>query len=658
VPIRDLVIRLDTGRADRGEDMKLMEMFSAIGAPKEENQDIDWLDDLKFFIDNDNTLLNKHVFPAIVKHEKYIDRPDTYKLYLNPVKECMKIYVEKFNILNPDKKFTKENLIDLSKRIAEEQKKHILRGDYDPDDYKITKNNISENKSIKITAKSSRLNESVSMDSAIKRIVGIGDSIAQVYSEMKTMAEKWINNNGTLKGFHKNAAGIGKRWYDTFYWNKMESDLRTILEKNPKAAGKLQDFFDIERDERGHISFRTISENLPAILNLVANRIDNQSLKSFASNWLNRQKDYENFLDRIQAENSDDEDDVSDQSKKPKDNVIGRQNAAAEDMVNQILGSINKKAAGEIRNIIAREPNKLQALQRELTKRNIKVGESLDEDWRKKLAAAGLAGMIGLSGAAGAADRPSDTQKQPIVATIVIDGEAKTLDLTPKGFDDVRDAERWLKAFLKERGIIDWQAKIERSPDSQGDGTGRYQRLRIMGAGGLESVDNQNLGMIDEHSDNIAEMFDPFGPVSNLEYALYLLTVLSIPVTVLGTLTFKKVKNQIAKMGSRNIIKMLSKKQIKVDRAKKFMLEKLLDDLRESLDKDDGGKAKEIALQIKQIAKDSETKNPMATEDIRKVKGGYRLVSKKTGRNLGTYPTRAGAVEREKQVQYFKHKGK
>ena len=42
-------------------------------------------------------------------------------------------------------------------------------------------------------------------------------------------------------------------------------------------------------------------------------------------------------------------------------------------------------------------------------------------------------------------------------------------------------------------------------------------------------------------------------------------------------------------------------------------------------------------------------------EDIRKVKGGYRLVSKKSGKNLGTYPTRAGAEKRERQVQYFKH---
>ena len=43
---------------------------------------------------------------------------------------------------------------------------------------------------------------------------------------------------------------------------------------------------------------------------------------------------------------------------------------------------------------------------------------------------------------------------------------------------------------------------------------------------------------------------------------------------------------------------------------------------------------------------------------IRKVKGGYRLVSKKTGKNLGTYRTKAEAMKRERQVQYFKHGGK
>jgi hypothetical protein len=35
----------------------------------------------------------------------------------------------------------------------------------------------------------------------------------------------------------------------------------------------------------------------------------------------------------------------------------------------------------------------------------------------------------------------------------------------------------------------------------------------------------------------------------------------------------------------------------------------------------------------------------------------YCLISKSTGRNLGCYPTKKGAEKRERQVQFFKHKG-
>ncbi len=38
---------------------------------------------------------------------------------------------------------------------------------------------------------------------------------------------------------------------------------------------------------------------------------------------------------------------------------------------------------------------------------------------------------------------------------------------------------------------------------------------------------------------------------------------------------------------------------------------------------------------------------------IRKVKAGYRLVSK-NGKNLGTYKSKDGAKQREREVEYFK----
>jgi len=42
-------------------------------------------------------------------------------------------------------------------------------------------------------------------------------------------------------------------------------------------------------------------------------------------------------------------------------------------------------------------------------------------------------------------------------------------------------------------------------------------------------------------------------------------------------------------------------------------------------------------------------------EHIVKTGSGYKLVSKKTGKNLGTAITKAGIEKRERQVQYFKH---
>jgi hypothetical protein len=46
--------------------------------------------------------------------------------------------------------------------------------------------------------------------------------------------------------------------------------------------------------------------------------------------------------------------------------------------------------------------------------------------------------------------------------------------------------------------------------------------------------------------------------------------------------------------------------------------------------------------------------NEILSETIRKVEGGYRLVSHK-GKNLGTFPTKSGAEKHEREVQYFKH---
>jgi hypothetical protein len=110
--------------------MLLREMFSPLGGENAKDQSIDWADDLKFHIDNTDELLEKSIFPILNRHEEMIDRPDVWKLYLNPVKKCLRHYCEKYEIKEVEKKFTPDVLEAVARKICVEQSKHIKDGDY------------------------------------------------------------------------------------------------------------------------------------------------------------------------------------------------------------------------------------------------------------------------------------------------------------------------------------------------------------------------------------------------------------------------------------------------------------------------------------------------------------------------------------------------
>lgn len=111
--------------------MKLFELFSPIGAPKEDDQDIDWIGDLKFYIDNDEKMLSNYFFPAVKRHQEYQGNPNAYKIYIRPIEKCLDSYCQQYEIQDREIKFPKEKLIELAKQIAVEQEKHISSGDYE-----------------------------------------------------------------------------------------------------------------------------------------------------------------------------------------------------------------------------------------------------------------------------------------------------------------------------------------------------------------------------------------------------------------------------------------------------------------------------------------------------------------------------------------------
>lgn len=111
--------------------MLLREMFSPIGAPNPEKDEVDWLDDLHFFIGNNDKMLSQYFFPAVKRHKEYKDHPQVFKVYIKPIERCLDSYCQEFDITDRAAKFPKEKIIELAKRFAQEQTKFIEKGDYE-----------------------------------------------------------------------------------------------------------------------------------------------------------------------------------------------------------------------------------------------------------------------------------------------------------------------------------------------------------------------------------------------------------------------------------------------------------------------------------------------------------------------------------------------
>ncbi len=113
-----------------------MELFSPPGDMKEKDKrldpEINYLDDLKVFIDNEDSVLSKFFFPAIQKQKAQKDSENSFKLYIKPIEQTIPVYCKKFKLEDIQDKLFKENdIIEIAKRFAEEQKRHISKKDYD-----------------------------------------------------------------------------------------------------------------------------------------------------------------------------------------------------------------------------------------------------------------------------------------------------------------------------------------------------------------------------------------------------------------------------------------------------------------------------------------------------------------------------------------------
>jgi hypothetical protein len=131
VPILAQDTRHAIGHVGLG-NMKLLEFFSSEPQDQDQEKEIDWLGDLKFFVDNDDDALINHIFPAVDYHKKNLEDPKAYKIYVKPLRQCAIKYCKKFDTEKSHRDlFPTEEIVKLAKHISETQKEFIERGDYE-----------------------------------------------------------------------------------------------------------------------------------------------------------------------------------------------------------------------------------------------------------------------------------------------------------------------------------------------------------------------------------------------------------------------------------------------------------------------------------------------------------------------------------------------
>jgi hypothetical protein len=235
------------------------------------------------------------------------------------------------------------------------------------------------------------LHEGTSIDSTLRAIINdIGEPITNVYDTMKFQAKKYMENHGELgRGFRMVAAGVGGRWVQNMYVGRLHNELHDLCKYSTRRTVDLRNFLRGEEDN-GELemkrSFGNIANNLPSILSKLGEQINAPQLTRNAQRWMQNKAEYERYIMDLEA-SGDEQDEPA--IKPPKSTAVGQQNAQVDQIVNDVLSKIPKNIAGEIRNAIARAPNKLAALKQELDRHHVKMAEGVEEGTLNELAGYG-----------------------------------------------------------------------------------------------------------------------------------------------------------------------------------------------------------------------------------------------------------------------------
>lgn len=270
-----------------------------------------------------------------------------------------------------------------------------------------------------------QLNEDFGLDFLLDKLSdSFNDPIRIVYNTKEEILQKFLDNKHSytpLKSARLPTSGPGAKWVRNTYEVNVQDTLYRIVKSDPKNTQEIKNFLSSQA-ETGLVSFSKIEQTLIPILRKYAAKVNHRYLARILDQAVSMRNQYNAFEAQASEENEknfagvekgdkradgtllgrvtdrnafkssarnddttyysslgqgytpDEETDIAQhrQADNARKQLSGQQGSAAEDMVNAILGSLPPRIAGDIRNAISRSPNRLQALQRELTARGIK----------------------------------------------------------------------------------------------------------------------------------------------------------------------------------------------------------------------------------------------------------------------------------------------
>ena len=229
------------------------------------------------------------------------------------------------------------------------------------------------------------LNEDTSGSDALKNIIDVMTvQFPGLYERMKVIAEKSAKaydpaDHERGRTFRQviNFVLSGQRaaWYKDVFFNYLKPSLYTLSKTLPKhLRADLVEFLSTDTVEQ---KFGAIETVLIPVLHDIALATKNSKLKVAIDSAHEIVTEFRTFLSKLEKvaygdyTHGDARKPVKDKESQP--NVIAQQNANVEAIINDVLGRIDKRQAGDIRTVIARSANKLATLQQELNKRGIRI---------------------------------------------------------------------------------------------------------------------------------------------------------------------------------------------------------------------------------------------------------------------------------------------